>query len=239
VTPVHPANAWIGLAVLVGAAIAPSCIFWHPMRAYASGKEGRLRSLRHFRRVDRWLRIAGVAGGIALFRVDPLLLQWHHSVTWMYCGIAVSAAGVALLIAAKRALGWNYSPGFEAYVPFRIVNDGPYRFLRHPIYVGRLLIAGGACIMTGTAWLAIAWLVGLRWYWRAAVIEEVDLGRWFPMYHSYVQHTGRFFPRVIPRAQRRDADTLIRPRTPETRPQAGELISAADDASGAFRPARK
>jgi protein-S-isoprenylcysteine O-methyltransferase Ste14 len=183
--------------MLIGAALAPSYLFWHSTRAYASGKEGRLRSVTHLRRIDRWLRFfAVVIGGTALFRTDPPLLEWHHSAQWMYIGIVVTLAGVALLVASKRAIGWNYSPGFDGYVPFRIVEDGPYRYLRHPIYAGRLIIAAGACIMTGTTWLALAWLVSVSAYWHAAKLEEIELGRWFPIYYLYAQRTNRFVPGI-------------------------------------------
>jgi protein-S-isoprenylcysteine O-methyltransferase Ste14 len=188
-------DAWLGVGTLAGAAIVPSCIFWHPTRAYASGKEGRLTSVTHLRRVDRWLRIFTVlVGGIALFRPAPPLLIWYHAPVFVYAGIVVTLAGVALLVASKRALGWNYSPGFDGYVPFRIVEEGPYRFLRHPMYGGRIIIAAGAFIMTGSTWLILAGIVSVSLYWHAALLEEVDLGHWFPIYHLYTHRTNRFIP---------------------------------------------
>jgi protein-S-isoprenylcysteine O-methyltransferase Ste14 len=193
--PVRDLVAWLGVAVLAGAAIVPSCIFWHPTRAYASGKEGRLTSVTHLRRVDRWLRIFTVlAGGVALFRQDPFLLEWYHAPTFVYAGIIVTLLGVALLVASKRALGWNYSPGFDGYVPFRIVEEGPYRVLRHPMYTGRIVIFAGAFVMTGSTWVILAGIVALSLYWHAALLEEVDLGHWFPIYHLYTQRTNRFIP---------------------------------------------
>lgn len=196
---VQSLRVWLGFAVLIGAAIAPSFLFWHPTYSYASGKHGKLRSVANIRRVDHSLRIAAVlVGGAALVRVDPLLLQWHHSIVGLYAGIIISLAGVALLVASKRALGWNYSPVFDGYVPFRIVDDGVYRYLRHPMYVARLTIAAGACVMTGTAWLAVAWLVALGWYWQAAMLEEADLARWFPGYRLYTKRTSAFVPRLGP-----------------------------------------
>jgi protein-S-isoprenylcysteine O-methyltransferase Ste14 len=194
-------DAWLGIAVLAGAAIVPSCIFWHPTRAYASGKEGRLTSVTHLRRVDRWLRIFTVlAGGVALFRHDPCLLEWYHAPAFVYAGIIVTLLGVALLVASKRALGWNYSPGFDGYVPFRIVEEGPYRHMRHPMYAGRIAIFAGAFIMTGSTWLILGGIVAVSLYWHAALLEEVDLGHWFPIYHLYTQRTTRFVPWLRPRA---------------------------------------
>jgi protein-S-isoprenylcysteine O-methyltransferase Ste14 len=202
VMAVRHLDAWLGIAVLAGAAIVPSCIFWHPTRAYASGKEGRLTSVTHLRRVDRWLRIFTVlGGGAALFRQDPFLLEWYHAPAFVYAGIIVTLLGVALLVASKRALGWNYSPGFDGYVPFRIVEEGPYRVLRHPMYTGRIVIFAGAFIMTGSTWVILAGIVALSLYWHAALLEEVDLGHWFPIYHLYTQRTSRFIPMIRSRAR--------------------------------------
>jgi protein-S-isoprenylcysteine O-methyltransferase Ste14 len=210
VMAVRHLDAWLGIAVLAGAAIVPSCIFWHPTRAYASGKEGRLTSVTHLRRVDRWLRIFTVlAGGVALFRQDPFLLEWYHAPAFVYAGIIVTLLGVALLVASKRALGWNYSPGFDGYVPFRIVEDGPYRVLRHPMYSGRIVIFAGAFIMTGSTWVILAGIVALSLYWHAALLEEVDLGHWFPIYHLYTQRTNRFIPMMRARARFTHDDHLV------------------------------
>jgi protein-S-isoprenylcysteine O-methyltransferase Ste14 len=219
---VHSPHVWLGLAVLIGAAIAPSFIFWHPTYAYTSGKQGKLRSVALFRRVDRWVRIfAVVVGGLAILRVDPPLAEWHHSVQWLDAGIVITLAGMALLIAAKRTLGFNYSPGFDAYVPFRIVDDGVYRYLRHPMYVARLVIAAGACVMTGSVWLAVAWFVAFDWYWRAAAIEESELTRWFPNYRVYAMRTGGFLPGF------RARPALVPPRNaaPKAQTSAPEVLT--------------
>lgn len=218
-------DAWLGIATLAGAAIVPSCIFWHPTRAYASGKEGRLTSVTHLRRVDRWLRIFTVlVGGVALFWPEPPLLVWYHAPVFVYAGIVVTLAGVALLVASKRALGWNYSPGFDGYVPFRIVEEGPYRFLRHPMYGGRIVIAAGAFIMTGSTWLILAGIVAASLYWHAALLEEVDLGHWFPIYHLYTHRTNRF----IPGFRVRDAFTHLEPPAADEQLLLPDLLSLAE-----------
>lgn len=193
-------EAWVGVAVLLMTALAPTVLFWHRERAYASGKEGRLPSPTKFRRVDRGLRIAGViVGGAALLTTSPMLLEWHHSPSWVFAGIVVVAAGLALLLSAKRALGFNYSPCFDGYMPFAVVDGGPYRIFRHPMYVAYLMISAGVCVLTGTAWLIIGWIVWLRWFRQAAVIEESELAHRFPDYRAYIRRTPRFLPTLSAR----------------------------------------
>ncbi len=189
-------DAWIGLAVLIAATAAPSVLFWHRRRAYVSGKDARLPSHAGFRRIDRWTRAATlVIGGLALFSRSRLLLEWHHSSTLVFAGIVVVTAGLLLLLGAKRALGLNYSPCFDSYVPFRLVHWGPYQYLRHPMYVAYVLMWTGTCLMTGTAWLSLTWAVGFRWYCEAASVEETELVRRFPGYAAYMSRAWRFLPR--------------------------------------------
>jgi protein-S-isoprenylcysteine O-methyltransferase Ste14 len=189
-------DAWIGLAVLTAATAAPTVLFWHPRRAYVSGKDVRLPSHAGFRRIDRWMRaVTLLIGGVALFSRHRALLEWHHSSLLVFVGIVVVAAGLLLLVAAKRALGLNYSPCFDSYAPFRVVHWGPYRYLRHPMYVAYVLMWTGTCLMTGTAWLVVTWAVGLRWYCEAAGIEEGELARRFPGYANYMARAWRGLPR--------------------------------------------
>ena len=55
--------------------------------------------------------------------------------------------------------------------------------------------------MTGSTWVILAGIVALSLYWHAALLEEVDLGHWFPIYHLYTQRTNRFIPMMRARAR--------------------------------------
>ena len=73
-------------------------------------------------------------------------------------GAAVSTLGIALMVAATLALrvhgrGLPMSP----YPPERYVAEGPYRLVRHPIYVGAVLVAAGLALALGSA--AGLWIV--------------------------------------------------------------------------------
>lgn len=73
-------------------------------------------------------------------------------------GMATLAIGLALMAASTVALrvhgrGLPMSP----YPPERFVTRGPYRVLRHPIYVGAILVAAGLALAVGSA--AGLWIV--------------------------------------------------------------------------------
>lgn len=78
----------------------------------------------------------------------------------------------------------------------KLVTDGVFKRMRHPIYTGLLLIGYGIGIASGPVpqlFFAIALHVVLR---NKAALEEKFLAEKFPEYPDYVQRTGRFFPKV-------------------------------------------
>lgn len=99
---------------------------------------------------------------------------------WRYAGVPPVALGVFLNLWAD---GLFKRHGTEVK-PFRdssaLVVEGPYRFSRNPMYLGGLLILGGAGLLLGSL---TPWLVVLLLAWLATahfiVPEERDLERQF------------------------------------------------------------
>ncbi len=73
-------------------------------------------------------------------------------------GVALLALGACLLVSGMVAL-WLFGGGLpmNPYPPPRYVTRGPYKLMRHPIYVGFSLLCFGAALATGSA--AGLWLV--------------------------------------------------------------------------------
>src|ERR1700754_2794593 len=73
-------------------------------------------------------------------------------------GCVVALAGVALVLWSRAELGsaWSFLP--KADVDTGLVTTGPYRRVRHPIYLGLTLLATGNAIAFGS-WpaLLIVW----------------------------------------------------------------------------------
>lgn len=113
---------------------------------------------------------------------------------WRPVGLVAFAAGVALYRLGGRALGDALSPLTEPRPGVPLVTAGPYRWLRHPMYLGQALIAVGAPLTLGsrvTIWLAIPALVILA---RRIVLEENALARTYPEYSRYAAHAKRVIP---------------------------------------------
>jgi protein-S-isoprenylcysteine O-methyltransferase Ste14 len=77
-----------------------------------------------------------------------------------------------------------------------LVTRGPYRFIRHPLYLGEIIAAIGVVVGTGSLVLGglVVLLVAFQ-YWRAT-LEERALTRAFPDYAAYEQRTWRIVPGI-------------------------------------------
>lgn len=69
-------------------------------------------------------------------------------------GIALVITGVALSIRARYLLGKNWSMSVELKQGHELIQSGPYRVVRHPIYTGLLIAFIGTAIAIGE-WRAI------------------------------------------------------------------------------------
>ena len=77
-----------------------------------------------------------------------------------------------------------------------LITNGPYAYIRHPLYLGSLLIGAGFCIIGGRLWVAVAALVVLLSVYRRKILEEEltllhEYGKAFEEYRSAV-------PRYLP-----------------------------------------
>ena len=83
-----------------------------------------------------------------------------------------------------------------------LITDGPFGYVRNPLYVGNIMIYTGCGIMSNALfpWLQIAALVFfILQYYLIVTREEKFLTEAFSEeYSRYVQNVPRFFPRLVP-----------------------------------------
>lgn len=112
-----------------------------------------------------------------------------------YLGLAIMAVGIAILIASFLKLGKSLTANPVPKEDGELVVTGLYAFVRHPIYLGLLLLGFGVVLDAGY-WPQI--LIFLMLYIQLHIkvnFEEYLLKQKYPGYSAYAAKTPRFFPR--------------------------------------------
>ena len=120
----------------------------------------------------------------------PLALPgWLTTAGWVLalCGIALVAWSSWKI---RKALTVLPVPLPET----RLLTDGPFRYVRHPIYSGLLLAAWGYALYTAHPARGLVTLVLGGLLWHKAAYEERLLALQFPDYPAYVARSGRLWP---------------------------------------------
>jgi protein-S-isoprenylcysteine O-methyltransferase Ste14 len=154
---------------------------------------------------------AGTTGGMKLTSacgiVSALLhfaaiLLWPHSVTperglvavLFYLG-ALALFWWSIRTSSKAPLSAIYSPD----TPVHLVEDGPYRFIRHPLYCSYILTWSAGLIATAQLWLLPTVAAMLVIYFNAAAVEERKFSHsaLAGAYQEYRSRTGLLIPNPL------------------------------------------
>jgi protein-S-isoprenylcysteine O-methyltransferase Ste14 len=109
-------------------------------------------------------------------------------------GALAFAAGVACYRWGAAALGDALSPLVSPHPQGHLVTAGPYRIVRHPMYLGQLLIAFGAPATLGCrAAFAVSFAAAIVLVVRVGM-EEDALARMYADYPSYRSRSKRLVP---------------------------------------------
>jgi protein-S-isoprenylcysteine O-methyltransferase Ste14 len=113
-------------------------------------------------------------------------------------GLILYVLGLATAVAGRVQLGkdWANLEDSRVMQGQALVTDGIYRYVRHPIYTGDLLLLAGLELALNS-WLVLVVAIPLVVVARQVGKEEELLGRAFPDYGDYRQRTKRFIPLVV------------------------------------------
>jgi protein-S-isoprenylcysteine O-methyltransferase Ste14 len=111
-------------------------------------------------------------------------------------GLAVGLAGAVLLVWASVLLGRFMVHEAAVRQDHALVECGPYRFVRHPVYAGYLALLFGSGVASLNVCVLLIWPVSLLGILIQAASEEHVLEQRFGQdYERYVRRTGRLVPR--------------------------------------------
>lgn len=126
-----------------------------------------------------------------------LFLPWQaHALPLLSTGGLIALAGGLLALSVSRTLGEAFTATPVPRAGAHLSRSGPYRYLRHPMYVGVLLIILGLLIAAGSplGWLWGAVLVIFFWLksrWEDARLHDAYGTDW----EQWASATGAFWPR--------------------------------------------
>lgn len=113
-------------------------------------------------------------------------------------GALFLAAALLVFWRAHRDLGVNWSPSLELVTEHRLVTEGIYRTIRHPMYTSQLLW-GIAQVLLLPNWIAgpggLVTFV-LLYLFRVPPEERMMLEHFGDAYRAYAGRTGRILPRL-------------------------------------------
>ena len=136
--------------------------------------------------------IAGVRSGVFKGHGGTITDPWLQGV-----GLAVFAAGLGLAVLARLFLGHNWGTPMSEKVDPDLVTNGPYRYVRHPIYSGIILAMAGTTVAVSLYWLVGVVLLG-GYFVFSAIVEERNMARLFPTtYPPYKRSTKMLIPFVF------------------------------------------
>ena len=113
-----------------------------------------------------------------------------HMARWAVFGVTL-AGSICVVV-------WSVKSLPPAARGNELVTNGPYRYVRHPVYAAFL-----SCLNFGLAvlldnWIYVIWAMLIHgvWHWNIRSEEEL-MNRAFPKeYPGYCKVTGRFVPRL-------------------------------------------
>jgi protein-S-isoprenylcysteine O-methyltransferase Ste14 len=121
-----------------------------------------------------------------------------HTTLVYSTGLALAIAGAALAIFSRVLLGRNWSATVQLKQDHELVTRGPYRWVRHPIYTGLLLLFLGNAVMVGDWRGLLAVAIVFVSFWRKYRLEETWLAAHFgEPYRLYQARTKALIPAVF------------------------------------------
>lgn len=169
---------WVGVYVLLSGVLL--ALAWPQLRF--PGRHG-------FYRFFAFEVLLGlVLLGAPAWFVDPLAVRQIAS--W-----SLLAASLGLAIHGFVVLHRYGAPRGGIETTQRLVREGIYQFIRHPLYLSLMLAGTGAALKRPGAWSGgLLLILGVLLLATARVEEHENLARFGADYQNYMRHSWQFIP---------------------------------------------
>lgn len=126
------------------------------------------------------------------------ILEFEPPMVLRYAAIAGVGLGIIIVIMGIVNLNDSLSPFPSPKKNAALIQNGIYKYVRHPIYLGILTVMYAYAIYAGSVdKLVIALLLNVVFYFKSSYEEELLVAR-YASYAQYQKATGRFWPKYRP-----------------------------------------
>lgn len=138
-----------------------------------------------------------VVAQLVLFLLFALAGSGYANNFWLsLAAFVLTIAGIVVCGLALVRLGKNLTPVPTPRHEGQLVDTGVYRYMRHPVYTGLILITSGIALYNlSYPRLIIAGMIYFFFLYKSKYEEALLLEK-YPDYINYRKRTGRFFPKL-------------------------------------------
>jgi len=121
-----------------------------------------------------------------------------HTGTMAWTGAFLCSAGLAFSVWARATLGRNWSATVTLKEGHELIERGPYRLVRHPIYTGMMTMFLATVIVLGHLGGIVGAVLVFISFWIKLGDEEKLMLKQFPdQYAGYQQRVKRIIPFLL------------------------------------------
>jgi len=132
--------------------------------------------------------------GVYLIEIDLFTICLPE---WFKLGVLTfTVIGIIIIVLSFYQLGSNLSPFPSPVKNANLITTGIFKYLRHPIYTGILLILFSVAIYNTSEYKLIISILLLILFQFKSKYEESRLIANFENYKNYMKDTGKFIPKL-------------------------------------------
>lgn len=128
----------------------------------------------------------------------PIMRPFNETTNtlWMHISIVLYVSGLILRYVSILYLGKYFTRNVAIEQKHELISKGPYRILRHPLYVGLFLLSTSVPFFFGHIYLYIASLILMSYILnhRMRLEETLLLDHFGPSYQTWKSKRYRFIP---------------------------------------------
>lgn len=111
-------------------------------------------------------------------------------------GMVIAIIGLIIVVLTVFELKTNLSVFPTPTEKAILLTHGFFRFSRHPIYTGILMLAFGYALYNYSTYKLLISVFLVLWFYLKSIYEEEQLAQKFNSYKEYQTKVGRFFPKI-------------------------------------------